>query len=156
MLQVVEHHVGVVDVVLGVLCEAVAVVPLAHHLQGRVHVLVERPVVAVGLEQAADLRLREAEHLVELRLEADVGADVEAAGHVVHRDGRDAGDEQPLQAARLPCAGLQGGEEVAVEAAAMGERLVRLLATMREHGVGEVVVLVDEHAERNVVVTGIF
>ena len=61
----------------------------------------------------------------EVRVQADVLADVEAAGHVVHGDWRHAGDEQPLQAAAgAPRPGLQDGEEVAVEAAA-GRRSCR-------------------------------
>ena len=50
---------------------------------------------------------------------------------------------------------LEGGEEVAVEAAAVREALVRRLAVVGQHRVGEVVVLVDERAEGNAVVGGI-
>ena len=153
VLQVVEHHVGVVQIGGGFLREAVAVVPLAHDAHDGLHVLVEHAQVAVGVDQAPHLRLGEADHLVEVRLQADVGADVEAAGHVVHGDRRHAGDEQPLQAAAAAVgAGLQGGEEVAVEAAAMGEGVVRLGAVVGEHGVGEVVVLVDDHVQPDVVI----
>ena len=52
-------------------------------------------------------------------------------------------------------AALEGGEEVAVEAAAVREVLVRLRAVMRQHGVGEVVVLVDDHVQRYVVVASV-
>ena len=153
MLQVVEHHVGVVQIGGGFLGEAVAVVPFAHDAHGGIHVLVEHAQVAVRLHQAPHLRLGEADHLVEVRVQADVLADVEAAGDVVHGDRRHAGDEQALQtAAAAVGAGLQGGEEVTVEAAAMGERVVRLGAVVREHGVGKVVVLVDQHVQRNVMV----
>ena len=83
-------------------------------------------------------------------------ADVEAAGDVVQGDGRDAGDEQALQpAAPRLGAGLEGGEEVAVEAAAVREALVRRLAVVGQHRVGEVVVLVDERVERNAVAAGV-
>ncbi len=54
--------------------------------------------------------------------------------------------EQSLDAARLG-AGLQGGEETAVEALVIGEGLVRLLAMLRQYGVGNVVVLVDQHID---------
>ena len=37
----------------------------------------------------------------------------------------------------------------------MGERVVRLGAVVRQHGVGEVVVLVDQHVQRDVVVAGV-
>ena len=99
------------------------------------------------------LRRGEAEHLVEVRFQAEVLADVEAAGDVVHGDRRDTGDEQALQTATgALCAALEGGEEVAVEAAAVGEGMVRLGAVIRQHGVGEVVVLVDEHVQRDALV----
>ena len=55
-------------------------------------------------------------------------------------------------AAALAGARLQRGEEVAVEAAAVRERLVRLASVVRQHRVGEVVVLVDQHVQRDVVV----
>ena len=156
VLQVVEHHVGVVEVAPRVFGEAVAVVPLVHHLQRRIDVLVERAAVPVQRQQAPHLLLGEAEQVVEPGAEADVRSDVEAARHVVHRDGRDPGDEQPLEAAAaLAGPRLQGGEEVAVEAAAVRERLVRLAAVVGQHRVGEVVVLVDEAVHRDVVVAGI-
>ena len=47
-------------------------------------------------------------------------------------------------------AGLQSGEDAAVEAAAVGEVLVRLRPMVGQHGVGEVVVLVDQHVQRDV------
>ena len=120
---------------------------------GGFHVLVEHAQVAVRVDQAPHLRLGEADHLVEVPLQADVGADVEAAGDVVHGDRRHAGDKQALQtAAAAVRAGLQGGEEVAVEAAAVGEGVVRLGAVVGEHDVGEVVVLVDQHVQRDVMV----
>ena len=37
----------------------------------------------------------------------------------------------------------------------MGERLVSLRAAVGQHGVGEVVVFVDEHVERNRLVAGV-
>ena len=110
--------------------------------------------VAVRLQEVAHFGLGEAEHLVEFRLQADVGADVEAAGHVVHGDRRDAGDEQPLQAAGAGT-GLERGEEVAVEAAAVGERPVGVGAVLGQDGVGEVVVLVDHHVEGNAAITSV-
>ena len=81
-------------------------------------------------------------------------ADVEAAGHVVQRDGRDPGDEQPAKTALLR-AGLEGGEEVAEEAAPVGERVVCLLAVHGQDGVGEVVVLVDQAVQVNAVAPGV-
>ena len=154
-VQVVEHHVGVVEVVRGALGEPVAVVPLAHHGHRLVHVLTEHAVVAVRLQHRPHLCRGEAEQLVELRLQADVRADVEARGHVVHRDRRDAGDEHALDAASVAGAGLEGGEEAAVEAAAVGERLVRFRPAVRQYRVGEVVVLVDQHVQRDDVLPGV-
>ena len=49
VLQVVEHHVGVVDIVLGIDREPVAVVPLAHDGQRLVDVLVECATGSIGL-----------------------------------------------------------------------------------------------------------
>ena len=152
MLQVVEHHVGVVEIGLGFLGEPVAVVPLAHQRHGFIDVLVEHAVIAAGLQQARHFRLGEADHLVEIRLQADVGADVEAAGDVVHGHRQHAGDEQALDAATAAVgAGLEGGEEVAEEAAAVGGGLVRLGTVLRRLDVGEAVVLVDQHVQRDVV-----
>ena len=146
---------GVVEIGRGLLGEPVAVVPLAHQRHRFIHVLVERAVVAVGLHQVAHLGLGEADHFVEVRFQADVGADVEAAGDVVHGHRRHPGDEQPIDAAAAARrAGLQGSEEAAVEAAAMGEGLVRLRAVVRQHGVGEVVVFVDQHVQRDAVALG--
>ena len=156
ILQVVEHHVGVVEIGLGFLGEPVAVVPLAHDAHGGVHVLVEQAAVPVGLHQVAHLRPGEADHLVEVRVQADVGADVEATGHVVHGHRRHPGDEQAVDAAAAAVRPrLEGGEEVAKEAAAVGEVVVRLRAVVRQHGVGEVVVLVDQHVQRDVAVGGV-
>ena len=83
ILQVMEYHAGVVEVAGGVLGEAVAVVPLAHHVEGGVHVLVERAALPVELQKAPHLRFGEAEHPVELRLQGDVAPDVEAASTAV-------------------------------------------------------------------------
>ena len=154
LVQVVQHHVGVVDAAFGVRGEPVAVVPVPHGVQRLVDVLIEHAPIAVRLQQPAHLRLGEAEQLVEVGLQADVVADVEAAGHVVERDRRHAGDEQPLQSIS-PGAGLQRREEVAVEAAAVGNAVVGRLAVVGEDGVGEVVVLVDQHVGRNAVVAGV-
>ena len=144
VVQVVEHHVGVVYGVLSVLGETVAVVPLAHQGQRLVNVLIECAALPIHLQQAAHLRLREAQQLVELRQLADVDADVEAAGDIVHRHRRDAGDEQPVDAAGLR-AGLQRGEEAPIEAAAVGEGVVGVCAALGEDRVGEIVVFVDQH-----------
>ena len=88
-------------------------------------------------------------------MQADVGADVEAAGDVVHGDRRDAGDEQPLDATAVSGARFQGGEEVAVETAAVGEGLIRLLPLVGQDRVGEVVVFVDQYAQGDVVIGGV-
>ena len=153
-LQVIQDHIRVVEVVAGCRSEPVAIVPFAHHCHRLVHVLVEHAVAAVGLQDAAHFGLGEAKNLVELWHRADVGADVEAAGDVVHGDRRHAGDEQALDAAAVAGAGLQSGEEVAVEAAAMGEGVIRLGAAIGEYGVGEIVVLVDQHVQRDAVPGG--
>ena len=94
------------------------------------------------------------EHLVERGLQAQVGADVEAAGDVVHGDRRDPGDEQPLHAAVLRTR-LEGGEEVAIEAAAVGKRVVGVRPLVRQDRVGEVVVLVDQDVEPDAVPVGV-
>ena len=59
LAQVVEHHVRVVEIALHILGEPVAVVPLAHHVQRGVHVLVEHAAVSIYLQQAAHLVLGE-------------------------------------------------------------------------------------------------
>ena len=153
--QEVQHHVGVVHGALGALGEPVAVVPLAHHVERGVHVVIESAAPPVRLQEASHLRLGEAEHGVELGPQADVATDVEAAGHVVQGDGRDAGHEQALEAAHSSCASLEGGEEVAVEPPAVGEGVVCLGAAVREHRVGEVVVLVDEDVQGDVELRGV-
>jgi hypothetical protein len=56
-------------------------------------------ILAEGAEQGLHLGAIEAEQAVEFGIEADVGADVEAAGDIVHGERRDAGDEQPRQTA---------------------------------------------------------
>ena len=55
----------------------------------------------------------------------------------------------------LPRPRLQRREEIAVEAAAVRERLVGLPPVVGQHRVGEVVVLVDEHVHRDAVVAGV-
>ena len=85
-----EDQGRVVKIVPGILGETVAAVPLAQDGHGLVHVLGEHAELAVALQQAAQLRFREAQRLVELRAQADVGADVEAAGHAGHGDRRHA------------------------------------------------------------------
>ena len=50
----------------------VAVVPLPHDAHGGLEVLIEHAQVAVGLDQAPHLRLGEADHLVEVRVQAVV------------------------------------------------------------------------------------
>ena len=151
VLDVVEHHVRVVEIVVRSLRKAIAVVPLAHQREGVVHIVAQRTRFPVRLQDLPHLGLGETQHLVEAPIQADVRPDVEAAGRVVHRDRRHAGDEQALDAAAGGTR-LQRGEEAAVEAAAAGERPVGLGAAVRQHGVGEVVVLVDEHVERNALV----
>ena len=107
-------------------------------------------------QQVPRLLLGEAQYLVEPGLQTDVRADVEAAGDVVHRDRRHAGDEEALESAvAAPRPALQRGEEVPVEAAAVGEGPIRVRAAMHKHRVGEVVVLVDEHVERNAAIAGV-
>ena len=154
-VQVVEHHVRVVDVRLRAGGEPVAVVPLPHHRQRRVDVLREYAVAPVHAQQTQHLRFGEAEQLVEIRMQADVPADVEAAGDVVQRDGRDAGDEQALEAAALPRPALQGCEEVPIEAAPVREGAVRRLAVVGQEGVRKVVVLFDEYVQRDAPLAGV-
>ena len=152
--QVVEHHVGVVDGVLGGVSEPVAVVPLAHDVQRRFDVLVEHAQVPIRLHYTPHFGLGETEHLVELGPEAQVGADVETARYVVQGDRRDPGDEQPFHAAVLG-ARLERREEAAVEAAAAGKRVVRLRSCAGEDRAGKVVVLVDQDVERNLLPAGV-
>ena len=84
---------------------------------------------------------RAMEVAVELGPQAQVGADVEAAGHTIHDHRRDPRDEQPLNAAVLG-ARLERREEAAVEAAAVDELVACLRSLAGEDGIGEVVVLV--------------
>ena len=112
--------------------------------------MIERTCFAIVFEDLPHLCRGEAHDFVEPPIQADVRPDVEAAGHIVHGDRRDAGHEQALDAA-ADGSRLQRREKTAVEAAALRERLVGLRAAVRQHGVGEVVVLVDEHVERNAV-----
>ena len=154
-LEIIQDHVSVIDARPGSPGEPVAVVPLAHDLQGFVRVAVEHAVPAIGFQQPPHFRFGEPEHFVEAGIQADVPADIEAAGDVVHRDGRDPRDEHPFDAAAACRAGLQRGEEVAVETAAVGQGLVFLLAVVGEHGVGEIVVFVDENIQRDAAVAGI-
>ena len=92
------------------------------------------------------LLLREAGHLIELRLERVVRADVETAGQVVHRHRADTRDEQTLDG--LVRAILDHVVELADIALAM--RLLPVFAEcvgMRQDLVREMVVLVNEKIE---------
>ena len=73
VLQVVEHHVGVVQIGLGILGEPVAVAALARDAHGCDDVLIEHVTLPVGPEQAPYLGFGEADHLVEVGAHADVG-----------------------------------------------------------------------------------
>ena len=149
--QVMEDQLRVEKIVPGVLGESVAVVPLIQGGHSLVQVLVEHAEVAVAFQQAAYLRFRKAQQLVELRAQADVRADVEAGGHSVHGDRRHTGDEHALDAP-VSRAGLEDGEEAAVEAATVRDRPpVRIRAAIGQNDIGEVVVTVDQDVQWNVV-----
>ena len=89
--------------------------------------------------------MAKARQVRKLWVERDVRADVEAARHVVHRDGRDARDEQArdgrLGAGRRR---LEFREEVLEEAVAVAQFVVRVQTAFGEDRVREVVVLVDD------------
>ena len=55
-----------------------------------------------------------------------------------------------------PAPAFRVAEEAAIEAAAVGEGVIRLGAAIGEYGVGEVVVLVDQHVQRDAVLAGVF
>ena len=149
--QIVEHHVAVEH--LGVTVqtgfgEAVVVVPGFHFGNHLVDVSVVPASILVVLQDAPDVGLAEAEHLVELGLDGDVPADVEAAAEVVEGDGADADHEDALEHA------LELLEHFAVEAGGVGDSVVYLVALLVEHVVGEVVVLVDDEVEAGSAVLG--
>ncbi|BCU07689.1 hypothetical protein Atep_23660 [Allochromatium tepidum] len=106
-------------------------------------------ILTEGSEQALQLAVIEAEQTVEAAIQADVGTDIEAAGHIVQRQRRDAGDEQPRQtAAALSGGPLEHREDIAEKAAAVRQIPIGVLAEMGQQIVGEVVVFVDEQIER--------
>ncbi len=77
----------------------------------------EAPPGLVAAGHPARLLRTEADDAVEPGLHADVRADVEPAGHVVRRDGADAGDGQAVdRSAGAGRGGLDGVEETADEA----------------------------------------
>ena len=87
----------------------------------------------------------EAEQAVEFGIEADIGPDVEAAGDIVHRERRHAGDEQPRQtAARAARRTLQQGKKALEKTAAMGQLAIRRFALVDQQIVGEMVIFINE------------
>ena len=138
-LQVIQRHVAVDDGFGARLVEVIVVVPVIDNGAMGAEILAE------GAEQGLHLGVIEAEQAVEFGIEADVGADVEAAGDIVHGERRDAGDEQPRQtAARAARGPLEQGEKALEKPAAMGQLAIRRFALVDQDIVGEMVVLIDE------------
>ena len=126
----------------------VVVVPRLHVGDHLFHVHRQCAPVAVILQHGAQFRFGEAHKAVEQRRGGDVGSDIEAARHVVQRDGAYAGDEHAFQC-HVVARGeeLEHVEEVSEEAFAVGGLAILVFAEGGKDGIGEVVVLVDEEVD---------
>ncbi len=146
LTHVVANHVAVehtwfhTEAVIG---EAVVVVPRLHVSDDVVLSLVvtDSSHLFIIADHLSDLRLREAQHLVEASVEAHVQRDVVATRKVVKRDRRHAEHDDTVKHR------LEEFEDVAVEASAVSEFMISLLPFHVEHVVGEIVVLVDDEIE---------
>ena len=96
----IEHHVRVVHrgSAITFLCKAVVVIPWLHHFDQFVHTMTERAGGRIIGQHSAHFFFRKAYHFIKLGRERIVGADIEAAGEVVHRHRADSGNETTLDA----------------------------------------------------------
>ena len=86
---------------------------------------------------------RETHHLIEIRCERVVGADVESAGQIVHDHGTYTGDEATLDTGVGSCFHLvEEGAQIAFAMCLVGVTMQTL--RIGEDGIGKVVVLIDE------------
>ena len=145
VLNEVKHHIGVVhrSSAVAFLREAIVVVPRFHYLYQFVYGVVEGAGSRIVGQHLAHFLFREAHQLVKLRCEGVVGADVEAAGEVVHRHGAYSCDETTLDAGISPCFYfIEESAQVAFTVRFVGVAVQAF--GVGEDGVGEVVVFVDE------------
>ena len=87
--------------------------------------------------------LREAQHLIKLRLGRDMPANIESTRHIVQGYRTDTCDEDTLKHT------LELLEDITVEAVGMGDCPIYILTLLIEHGIGEIVIFIDDQIERN-------
>ncbi|MEZ4725533.1 MAG: hypothetical protein R3E79_00185 [Caldilineaceae bacterium] len=83
------------------------------------------------IEDGLYLYLRKADHLIEAAVVADIGADIEATGHIIHRHWRHAGDEEQSDSDLATGRPFEQVEEIAKKAAAMGQLVIGFLPMRR-------------------------
>ena len=85
----------------------------------------------------------EAQHLIELWLGGDMPANIEPTRHIVQGNRTDTCDENTFKHT------LELLEDITVEAVGMGDCPIYILALLIEHGIGEIVIFIDDQIERN-------
>ena len=87
--------------------------------------------------------LRETQHLIELWLGGDMPANIESTRHIVQGHRTDTSDEDTLKHA------LEFLEDITIETISMGDCPIYILTLLIEHGIGEIVIFIDDQIERN-------
>lgn len=124
--------------------KTIVVVPRLHFLDHGLHVAVGAHLTRalIIIEDIIYIFRGETKHLIELWLGRDVPPYVEATCHIIERHWTHTCDENAFESA------LELLEYVAVEAFSVGHRPINLLTLLIEHGIGKVVILVDDEIKR--------
>ena len=145
VLDEVEHHIGIVHrgFTVTFLRKAIVVVPRLHYFYKFVYAMVERAGSRIIGQHLAHFFFGETHHLVKIRFEGIVGADMKATGEVIHCYRTNTSDEAAFYTGVRFCLHLvEEGTQVAFTV-----RLVSIAVQafgVREDGISKMVILIYE------------
>ena len=145
--EIIENHIAIKYLALGfqsIRRETIVIVPGFHVTDNRLNITIRANgslFLIIGKHLPNILR-RKAQHLVELRLRRNMPADIETTRHIIQGHRTYSRDENPVEIA------LELLEDVTIETFGMGDCPIHILTLFVKHGVGEVVVFVDNQVKR--------
>ena len=145
--EIIENHIAIKHLALffqSIRRETIVIIPGFHVTDNRLNIAIrtDGPFFLIIGKHPPNILRRKAQHLVELRLRRNMPADVETTRHIIQGHGTYSRDKNPVEIT------LELLEDVTIETFGMGDCPIHILTLFVKHGVGEVVVFVDNQVKR--------
>ena len=145
--EIIENHIAIKHLALffqSIRRETIVIIPGFHVTDNRLNIAIrtDGPFFLIIGKHPPNILRRKAQHLVELRLRRNMPADVETTRHIIQGHGTYSRNKNPVEIT------LELLEDVTIETFGMGDCPIHILTLFVKHGVGEVVVFVDNQVKR--------